>query len=70
MKRIYYNEFSAILVDESARTYCFVSSEEGKAYAHQIGVQDLYRNALNQREEFLIELGYKRTKKTIYSGRK
>jgi len=70
LKRIYYNEFSAILVDESARTYRFVSSEEGKAYAEHVGVQAIYRNALNQREEFLIELGYKRTKKTIYSGRK
>jgi len=62
LKRIYYNEFHAILVDETARTYRFITSQEGIAYADQIGVQAIYRNALNQREEFLIELGYKRTK--------
>ena len=66
MKRIYYNEFHAILVDETARSYRFITSQEGIAYAiayaDQIGVQAIYRNALNQREEFLIELGYRRTK--------
>lgn len=52
MKRIYYNEFHAILVDETARTYRFITSQEGIAYADQIGVQAIYRNALNQREGF------------------
>lgn len=59
MKRIYYNEFSAILVDEKAKTYRYVSSE-GLEHAKQIGVQAIYRTALNQREEFLIDLGFKR----------
>ncbi|MGM0234184.1 hypothetical protein [Enterococcus sp. AZ015] len=59
MKRIYYNEFSAILVDEKAKTYRYVSSSEGLEHAKQIGVQAIYRTALNQREEFLIDLGFK-----------
>lgn len=58
MERVYYNEFGALIVNEVNRSYRFVKNTKGLDYAKSNSLTAIYRNALNQREEFLIEIGF------------
>lgn len=60
MHRIYYNNYDAIVIDEKRKTYFFTSRQKGIVYAEHLGVNAIWRPALNQREEFLIEVGYRK----------
>lgn len=62
MHRIYYNNYDAIIIDEQRKTYFFTSRQECMVYANQLGVLPVWRPALNQREEFLIEVGYRKVR--------
>lgn len=63
MERVYYNEFGALIVNELNRSYRFVTNQKGLDYAKKNSLTAIYRNALNQREEFLIEIGFVKEKK-------
>lgn len=62
MYRIYHDNIAAIVVDEDRKLFCYTSVEKAKQVAKSIESKTSYRTALNQREEFLIEVGYKKEK--------
>lgn len=62
MYRIYHDETTAIVADEDKKLFCYTSIDKAKQVAKSIESKTSYRTALNQREEFLIEVGYKKEK--------
>lgn len=62
MYRIYHDSIAAIVVDEDRKLFCYTSVEKAKQVAKSIESKTSYRTALNQREEFLVEIGYKKEK--------
>jgi len=58
--RIYHDDVAAIVVDETNHSYCYTSISKAKQIAKSVQTKVSHRVALNQREEFLIELGYKK----------
>ncbi|MFC4771741.1 hypothetical protein [Enterococcus hermanniensis] len=62
MYRIYHDSIAAIVVDEDRKLFCYTSVEKAKQVSKSIESKTSYRTALNQREEFLIEVGYKKEK--------
>ena len=62
MYRIYHDNAAAIVADEDKKLFCYTSIEKAKQVAKSIESKTSYRTALNQREEFLLEVGYKKEK--------
>jgi len=62
MYRIYHDNATAIVVDEDKKLFCYTSVDKAKQVAKSIESKTSYRTALNQREEFLLEVGYKKEK--------
>ncbi|MGP5428243.1 hypothetical protein ACTXNW_02165 [Enterococcus malodoratus] len=62
MYRIYHDKIAAIVADEDRKLFCYTSIEKAKQVAKSIESKTSYRTALNQREEFLLEVGYKKEK--------
>lgn len=60
MYRIYHDGVAAIIVDETNHCFCYTSLSKAQQVAKGIEVTISCRPALNQREEFLLELGYKK----------
>ncbi|WP_071858843.1 hypothetical protein, partial [Enterococcus hermanniensis] len=56
------DSIAAIVVDEDRKLFCYTSVEKAKQVSKSIESKTSYRTALNQREEFLIEVGYKKEK--------
>ena len=62
MYRIYHDNAAAIVADEDKKLFCYTSIEKAKQVAKSIESKTSYRTALNHREEFLLEVGYKKEK--------
>lgn len=60
MYRIYHDGIAAIVVDEDNHCFCYTKLSTAQQIAKSIQATISLRSALNQREEFLLELGYKK----------
>ena len=49
-------------VSEDEKLFCYTSIDKAKQVAKSIESKTSYRTALNQREEFLLEVGCKKEK--------
>lgn len=62
MYKIYHDNIAAIVVDEDKKLFCYTNINKAKQVSKSIESIISYRTALNQREEFLLEVGYKKEK--------
>ena len=60
MYRIYHDDIAAIVVDEDNRCFCYMTLEKAQQISKSISATISRRPALYQREEYLIELGFKK----------
>lgn len=60
MFRIYHDEIAVIVVDEVNRCFCYTTISKAKQITKGIQTTISRRPALYQREEYLLELGYKK----------
>ncbi len=60
MYRIYHDDIAAIVVDEDNHCFCYTTLEKARQISKSIATTISRRPALYQREEYLIELGFKK----------
>ncbi len=60
MYRIYHDDIAAIIVDEDNRCFCYTSFEKAQQVSKGVDASISRRPALYQREEYLLEIGYKK----------